>query len=205
MGAFVVQTDLPQKEESYSLTAYLAGTLTSGEHYEARPEVVSFRIKKPAMIWPWFVGGFVGLLVSGSLGYLIWWLTLPVLSGMIQIQRGQNTSSEYYLTGRRKLIVKIGKGCPIPLPPDDPKKQRVVAKIRGKRSESADGSIEVLPWVEYQEGEKSDSFATRELHDEESIVVSYDCVLTYRRYPKVRMRLVVGSTSNSVIEEKRLT
>jgi hypothetical protein len=205
MGAFVVQTDLPQKEESYSLTAYLAGTLTDGEHYKARPEVLSFRIEKPAMIWPWFAGGFVGLLVSGGLVYLWHWLRLPVLSGVIEIQRDQNTSSEYHLTGRRKLIVKIGKGSPIPLPPDDPKKCRVVAKIRGKRSDSADGLIEVLPLISYRESKESKSFAMRELHDEESIVVSYDCVLTYRRYPKVRMRLVVGSSSNSVIEEKRLT
>ena len=185
-GVFVGQTDLPPKEESYSLTPYLAGILTSGERYEASPEVVSFSVEKAAVIWPWFVG----LLALSSLGYFIYWQRQPVLGGMIQIQRGQDILGKYSLARRRKLTVRLGKGCPIPLPPGDPKKQRVVARIRGKRSESADGSIEVLPWVEYREGEKSDSFATRELHDGESIVVSYDYVLTYHRYPQPQVRVL---------------
>ncbi|GFP40645.1 hypothetical protein, partial [Candidatus Hakubella thermalkaliphila] len=61
---------------------------------------------------------------------------------------------------------------------------------RGKRSENANGSIEVLPLVEYQEGEKSDSFTTRELDDGESIVVMDDYVLTYHRRLKPPVRLV---------------
>ncbi|GFP37608.1 hypothetical protein HKBW3S44_01284 [Candidatus Hakubella thermalkaliphila] len=191
VGVFVVQTDLPRKEESYSLTAYLAGTLTSGERYKAWPEVVSFRIEKGWLSkvserWPWFAG----LLAPGGLIYFLYWQRLPVLNGMIQVQKGNDILGEHILTGRRKLKVRAGKGYPIPLPPDDPKKQRVVAKIRGKRSENANGSIEVLPLVEYQEGEKSDSFTTRELDDGESIVVMDDYVLTYHRRLKPPVRLV---------------
>ncbi|GFP23347.1 hypothetical protein HKBW3S09_00814, partial [Candidatus Hakubella thermalkaliphila] len=84
VGVFVVQTDLPPKEESYSLTAYLAGTLTSGERYEAWAELVDFRIEKSWLtkileLWPWFAG----FLVLVGLGYFFYRLTLPVLSGII--------------------------------------------------------------------------------------------------------------------------